>query len=102
MIFDHPYRSLEVIFAFGNDQQYLWSGVLQGNIGCLLSTYLLSNPFLDQSLAYKWSGSFLIGSSAKERRARVEWLDSQWECMQPCLDLLCEEFELIVEDKQVT
>ena len=62
---------MEAVVSLGNDQQYLWAGVLQGHICCLLDTCLVSIPCLDQLLTYKRSGSIFV--------VWVEWCDSRWE-----------------------
>ena len=89
---------MEAILSLGNDQQYLWTGVLQGHIGYLQDSCLFSIPCLDQLLIYKRSGSIF--------EVQAEWHDSKWECLmrivQPFVDLLYEEVELIVKDKWVT
>ena len=100
---------MEVILSLHNDQQYLWSVVQPGHIGCILESYL------DESLTYKRSESIL---------SEQDW-DSEWDYLQPSVQFLpvrtdsqgpksshymysrpggylCEEVELIEEDSWVT
>ena len=51
---------MEAVLSLGNDQQYLWVGVLQGHIGCQLDSCPVSIPCLDQFVTSKRSGSVLM------------------------------------------